>query len=396
MTIKAKPIRFYELQNAKSILSPNSAVISNSFFNIQQNDDSLPSNFAYSIYENFEKIGRLTASDVKQDKYDSPTHFDISEFYSSLPTDTDEEVKNPITLLANETKIRATSLNWDNVKDLEEQVNTFTDEWSKEFTKVAQSQNLVWAIPPFKKTFVYLGRPVDMLQNAKGCYVYRWETDDGYILIFTSYEKETIDKKNNNYYKGIQLKVRLDNFGRVHTVSLFNEDIEDFFSFPINTTSYNEELYLEHKVDIAPTIAKGLDGELFERFYEMYYILETFAMLNIKSEHEILKVEDTKPNKKERQRAKKTFDIDTKDMVFKTLKINPNLRIKTKTGYKRLTFGGLKEHTRRGHTKTYTPERPRFGKAHKNNIGTFFYPETIVGESSNGIVHKDYEFSEDE
>ena len=119
--------------------------------------------------------------------------------------------------------------------------------------------------------------------------------------------------------------------------------------------------------------------------------------MNIKSEYEILEYSDSKPTKKSRKQAQSRFKVREEEMVFKTLKINSKLGIKNDDGeYERLTFGGLKEHTRRGHTKTYTPERPRFNKPHKNNIGTFFYPETLVGDSRLGIVHKDYKFEEEE
>jgi len=84
--------------------------------------------------------------------------------------------------------------------------------------------------------------------------------------------------------------------------------------------------------------------------------------------------------------------------VFKTLKINPNLTVPKKNGKgrERLTYGNLKEHSRRGHRKVYTADKPRLGINHPNHIGAFWYKESIVGDIREGIVHKDYKVESEE
>jgi hypothetical protein len=54
-------------------------------------------------------------------------------------------------------------------------------------------------------------------------------------------------------------------------------------------------------------------------------------------------------------------------------------------------FDVMPLHLRRGHFKTFTEDKPRFGYAHPSNIGTLWVQATAVGNQKNGTVVKDYE-----
>ena len=98
---------------------------------------------------------------------------------------------------------------------------------------------------------------------------------------------------------------------------------------------------LDKGTELQASIFAGLNAELFERFYEVYHLIELFALMNIKSEYEILEYSDSKPTKKSRKQAQSRFKVREEEMVFKTLKINSKLGIKNDAGeYERLTFGG--------------------------------------------------------
>lgn len=73
---------------------------------------------------------------------------------------------------------------------------------------------------------------------------------------------------------------------------------------------------------------------------------------------------------------------------FYTLKINPNL---TRTKYVNSEPTGIKKrfHICRGHFKTYTKEKPLFGKIH----GRFWIPSHTRGEIEEGLIEKDYELN---
>ena len=98
----------------------------------------------------------------------------------------------------------------------------------------------------------------------------------------------------------------------------------------------------------------------------------------------------------EEMKKKYGKDVEQQRLVMKTLAINPLMGSMFTDGQVPSVFADglfkVREHRRAGHTKTYTAERPRFGRAHKNNIGTFWFPPTTVAKGSRkGKVTKDYE-----
>ena len=407
--LKAKPIRFYEVTNTPILFAPNASIV----VPIADDDIEIQAK-AINHYKEFSKdlLKQVT-------KWEFPTHFDISEYYLSKSSivDTDEIIHNPISIRANKTKTRSQNyliygkeeLEKAKGDTLEEKVDNkmgeFIKDWSLEFTEILKEQNFVWAIPSYENSFYYFGHPMEtqenskvskLHQNSKGVYVERLNRDDGYLLNIFPFEKQMVDKKRYVTHYGLTSEVFLDEFGRVTLYRPQPTILMSYVSVNSDVSNLINEK-LDKGTELQASIFAGLNAELFERFYEVYHLIELFALMNIKSEYEILEYSDSKPTKKSRKQAQSRFKVREEEMVFKTLKINSKLGIKNDDGeYERLTFGGLKEHTRRGHTKTYTPERPRFNKPHKNNIGTFFYPETLVGDSRLGIVHKDYKFEEEE
>tara|TARA_R100000458_G_scaffold59585_1_gene70636 strand:- start:5315 stop:6514 length:1200 start_codon:yes stop_codon:yes gene_type:complete len=398
--LKAKPIRFYEVTNTPILFAPNASIV----VPFADEDTEIQAK-AINHYQEFSKGLLKTVT-----KWEFPTHFDISEYYLSKSSivDTDKIIHNPISIRANKTKTRFQNYLIYGKEELEKakgetlkekgdnKVGEFIKDWSLEFTEILKEQNFVWAIPSYENSFYYFGHPNDGQENSKGVYVERVKRDDGYVLNIFPFEKQMIDKKNYVTHYGLSSEVFLDEFGRVTLYRPQQLTLMSYVGLDSDVSNLINEKLNKGK-ELQASICAGLNAELFERFYEVYHLIELFALMNIKSEYEILEYSDSKPTKKSRKQAQSRFKVREEEMVFKTLKINSKLGIKNDDGkYERLTFGGLKEHTRRGHTKTYTPERPRFGKAHKNNIGTFFYPETLVGESRLGIVHKDYKFEEEE
>ena len=93
---------------------------------------------------------------------------------------------------------------------------------------------------------------------------------------------------------------------------------------------------------------------------------------------------------------KSKVGIDALDEFFlmKELVINPMMttEVDANSIYKPNDgISKLREHLRAGHYKVYLPEKPRFGVAHKNNIGRFWYkPTTVAKNSRKGVVVKDY------
>lgn len=393
--LKAKPIRFYEVTNTPILFMPNAQTIITEFHQEETEVEQ-------KLIKYYKDFGNDLLKQMQ--KWELPTHFDISEYYLSKSSivDTDKIIHNPIAIRANKTNTRMEDYVIRGEEELEKtkgdtyqektknRLADFVKNWSLEFTEIIKEQNFVWAIPPYENSFYYFGHPADMQQNSKGVYVERLKRDDGYVLNIFPFEKQMIDKKRYVTHYGINSEVFLDEFGRVTLYRPQQRAVENYMSAPPFVDK------IDKKENLPFALMRDINSELFERFYELYHLIELFALMNIKSEYEILHFTDSKPTKKARKQAQSRYKVYESEMVFKTLKINPKLAIKTEGGYKKLTFGGLKEHTRRGHTKTYTPEQPRFGKAHKNNIGTFFYPETLVGESKLGIVHKDYKFEEEE
>ena len=398
--LKAKPIRFYEVTNTPILFAPNGSIVVPF-----ANEDNEIHQKAVNHYKEFSKDMMKHTN-----KWEFPTHFDISEYYLSKSSivDTDEIIHNPISIRANKTKTRFQNYLIYGKEELEKakgetlqekgdnKVGEFIKDWSLEFTEILKEKNFVWAIPSYENSFYYFGHPNEKQENSKGVYVERVKRDDGYVLNIFPFEKQMIDKKNYVTHYGLSSEVFLDEFGRVTLYRPQQLTLMSYVGVDSDVTNLIKDKLNKGK-ELQASIFAGLNAELFERFYEVYHLIELFALMNIKSEYEILEYSDSKPTKKSRKQAQSRFKVREEEMVFKTLKINSKLGIKNDDGkYERLTFGGLKEHTRRGHTKTYTPERPRFGKAHKNNIGTFFYPETLVGDSRLGIVHKDYKFEEEE
>ena len=144
------------------------------------------------------------------------------------------------------------------------------------------------------------------------------------------------------------------------------------------------------------------EAESLYTFTRTCMILELFQIINTKptSDIKIFNEElDKSAGKREYKKAKKKGYTGPADaFIFKTLKINPNLTVPKKDGKgrERLTYGNLKEHSRRGHRKVYTADKPRLGINHPNHIGAFWYKESIVGDIREGIVEKDYKVSSEE
>ena len=367
-TIKAKPIRFYEVTNTQILFAPNARIV----MTIADKDTEIKAK-AINHYQEFSKdlLKQIT-------KWEFPTHFDISEYYLSKSSkiDTDNIIHNPIAIRANKTKTRSQNYIISSKEELEKvkgdtledkadnKMGEFQKDWSLEFTEILKEQNFVWAIPSYENSFYYFGQPNDRQENSKGVYVERIKRDDGYLLNIFPFEKQMIDKKTYVTHYGLNSEVFLDEFGRVTLYRPHHLTVMSYVGVNSDVNNLIKDK-LDKGTEFHASIFAGLNAELFERFYEVYHLIELFALMNIKSEYEILEYSDSKPTKKSRKQAQSRFKVREEEMVFKTLKINPKLAIKTEGGYKKLTFGGLKEHTRRGHTKTYTPERPRFGKAHK-------------------------------
>jgi len=119
-------------------------------------------------------------------------------------------------------------------------------------------------------------------------------------------------------------------------------------------------------------------GEVFDVVYAFLWGLLRF--LDFLSCKNIVFDKKTPPIKLQRKRAKKNkLPLSS----YYTLKIKPT---SSKKDHDNKNLWSNRIHLCRGHIKTYTEERPLFGKI----VGNIWCPPHARGNKKNGVIHKDY------
>ena len=245
----------------------------------------------------------------------------------------------------------------------------------------------------------------DYLQENK----FKLEEDE-FVVSIDHYSVLIVDKNNKTYYKDGHSLVHFDKDHKPKDVLTFfpDDDVLDTMLqlFATQFTKVNPD-YKGFEMQAGEDLFFLLSHSYRELSYLLirtYLVLEMFTVINTKSsnlpEDETVLVERVTKEfvntKKARKKTKSKVGIDALDEFFlmKELVINPMMttEVDANSIYKPNDgISKLREHLRAGHYKVYLPEKPRFGVAHKNNIGRFWYkPTTVAKNSRKGVVVKDY------
>lgn len=360
-----------------------------------------------------------------------PQHWDISEYMHDSKFDIDTLVKSFWDMCD---KADINYQNWD-----DEQIDKFDYErlkaHEKEMTKhdmirtnLLLKQDFSFAFPPYKNMFVMIGNPANENQSEEikentqlACLIMSmnqsesdsmgitkdiWNNEkipeDGTLLVMTTFAKSG----------GIQQGMYSYSLESINFVALDRDGRPVNYSTSRHNLGMSQELVRQHKLffsdksfnenNLVQLLQMQSEAESLYTFTRTCMMLELFQIINTKSTNNIQifnEEVDKSSGKRAYKKAKKKGYVGPADaFVFKTLKINPNLTVPKKngTGRERLTYANLKEHSRRGHRKVYTADKPRLGINHPNHIGAFWYKESIVGDIREGIVEKDYKVSSEE
>ena len=372
-------------------------------------------------------------TDHKAFKNFFPQHWDISEYMGDVEYDT-ETLNGAFWDACDEQGIKY--MNWkdeDVDKFTIDRLNDFKEEMflhDKIRTQILREQDFSFAFPSYKDMFVMIGNPVNHEQEKEvtentqlGALILHMDEErqkdfgieneedlagvnkmkDGETFLYITFfaKSGSIIPGKYDYSLESQCFVSLDKDGRplVYSTAYHNLDQARKFvrthKLGLRTPTFNED-------NLVQLLQEQCEIESMFSFVRTVMLLELFQILNTKSSDDvqIFKEDiDKSAGKREYKKAKKKgYDGPADAFVFKTLKINPNLTVPKKNGKgrERLTYGNLKEHSRRGHRKVYTADKPRLGINHPNHIGAFWYKESIVGDIREGIVHKDYKVESEE
>jgi hypothetical protein len=115
-----------------------------------------------------------------------------------------------------------------------------------------------------------------------------------------------------------------------------------------------------------------------------YYLCFSLSLLNMDTPLKDSPAYDAPLQKARQRRGKLPF------FEYKILSLKPDqAKAKAKSIFSTVSTGGKnRRHSVRGHQRTYTPEKPMFGR--KNGVGTFWIPEYITGSKDAGVISKDY------
>lgn len=174
-------------------------------------------------------------------------------------------------------------------------------------------------------------------------------------------------------------RMRLDLTARPSWIS---SDSDDGFLFQINYNSIGER-------DSRFSVAQIIDGQPVKVHQDEWYlvivlclpVIKGIIMLNCRN---VRLVPEPKSGLKEllNRHSKK------QKIVYKVLVVDL-MKPKTKSDHESIETGIKKSlHICRGHFRTYTTEKPLFGRL----IGTYFIPAHMRGTSDVGIIEKDYKF----
>lgn len=116
-------------------------------------------------------------------------------------------------------------------------------------------------------------------------------------------------------------------------------------------------------------------------FFELYLMSKTFRLLNCRNIISEVVTPSVLINKMREKKNKLPV------YEYRVLKVILPKHLGKSTGRPNtVPLNSLPLHTCEGHFKTYTKERPLFGK----HAGEFWWPDQVRGDKKNGIIEKEY------
>jgi len=313
-------------------------------------------------------------------------------------------------------------------------VEEFVDTLREKMNDVLDKNQLSFSRPTYNNLWLYMGE-IDDDENPntfQGLHVLtydeeQWDTvdfhrdyfrknkfvlqEDEFVVSIDHYSMLKVKGEEDSYFKDGHSYVHFNKDHKPIDVLTYlpDDDILDewmrvvYKSLDDSFGFRNIDTSTEHD-NLAFLLTTYCHREVGYILIRTYLVLELFSILNTRNnqlaEGETVLVErpakDFVNTKKARKRIKSKLGIDVLDEFFvvKELVINPLLTTETNADSIYSPNDGpikLREHMRAGHYKVYSPDRPRFGVNHKNNIGRFWYnPSTVAKNSNKGLVVKDY------
>ena len=397
-------------------------------------------NFLISQNRDYQKKVLKGSKLLREPKYLYPIQYDMSDYFEAMDLDNTPHAS----LVKHENKfyddiIAFVKDNQTHSKDvLQGDISEkFLDRTQSEFAEFLAENKLFFARPPYDNVWCYMGK-VDIgkptqLEQAVHIQVFNdeqfndtskvgflrphtsriqkeWCLDEGeFVIQMTTY---SITPKGSDQcgYRESDAYIRMDknhcpvDYHQPLTdtdvlVDMLDETLKNYL-FATDGEHYSEEQDNHFGV-----LTENIFHEQMLGMNRTYLLFELFSLMNMKSkdiptDDTVIRSvkKDNTFNKKTQKRLKsKGYENKPNEdfWITKVLKVNPLLATSSDTAnVPNLleSISKLREHSRAGHTKTYTAEKPRFGRAHKNNIGTFWFPPTTVAKGSRkGKVTKDYE-----
>ena len=398
-------------------------------------------------------LGRVTATTMMNKEYQKalinnrrnymnwdedklfPIQYDISEYMSEVSTTTIGDHPQLVKLSNKLSDLLVEAIDNKTINMNEylagDKANDLVDSMNKSVMEHLLENKLYFARPPYDHVWCYLGSVDDNDERCEQSVKIEVFTYDEWTDSVTFDNPHTLSRKfvleNEKEYVinfktysrnilGMGAWLESDAYIRMdenHSPVDYHQALADtdiYLDLVTKAIGFYEK-YSETDVDTSASHINKILQNGFENIYleynlganRTYLLFELFSLMNMKSNdlpkdetviQSVRKDSNNSSVKKMQKRMKKKGygEVDEEFLILKTLKINPLLDTDSVGGVTRsFSFTQLREHKRAGHTKTYTEDRPRFGKAHKNNIGTFWYPPTTVKKDSRkGKVTKDY------
>lgn len=204
------------------------------------------------------------------------------------------------------------------------------------------------------------------------CYSFRYEkTDFGWrvsVTVFSPKHIKPIPGTSSVAGQSIELEGDLDHYGNLY---------DNKFKYWVLRFIATKNKLVDDQLTIDETDEYS-EGEAKRFGYILKIIFATMTFLNCRN---IQVVDKPQFRSIARGYAKKGIP----NIVYKELVVTPMGR-KTESGSGQCNKGIMPLHLCRGHIKTFTIERPLFGRI----VGQFFWHAQMRGNKENGEINKDY------
>lgn len=180
-------------------------------------------------------------------------------------------------------------------------------------------------------------------------------------------------------------------FATTLKVFMFSKELKQWIPSGLNAVISNDDAAFKWAWDVNATRDTPLSS--FEREASEVAVLEAFfravKMIQLLNCKNITSTDTPPPDKLQKKRIKRG---KVPMFTYKTLKIlvpgKKQNHLKNGKGQKDDIYYN-RIHLCRGHFKTYTKEKPLFGRM----TGTYWWQPSVRGNKKNGVIHKDYAVS---